>query len=233
MYVFNATSGATVNFTKDSMTFLQTSGLNTSIGSSTNGLNKFVGFLREFRIWNIGRSLSTISFFRYNSISSTASNLLYYFRMNSAGELYSVSDSLSGAQFLEKSVNTPSVSWVAERNLVVCLPGTFYDGQCCTPVNLTGADVSFGYSSSGQFIRVLITGSTLAPSLLSSLLANITVVSIGNGGDASVLSSIQNAFTVNGTTGFMRSTSLVNPVAYNITIQAVVYSLFSSTSVRI
>ena len=63
---------------------------------------------------------------------------------------------------------------------------------------------------------------------MSSLLANISVLSIGYNNDVTSTSNIINAFTVNQKSNLLVSASLVNPVAYSITIQALIYSQFGS-----
>lgn len=55
--------------------------MNTSIGSSINGSNKFYGFIRDFRYYTIVRSDTQIAQYRYSSVI-WGSGLLYYFRLN-------------------------------------------------------------------------------------------------------------------------------------------------------
>jgi hypothetical protein len=78
--------------------------VNTSIGSSLNGQNKFEGLLKAFRIWTSARTEAELSQFRYFAYTSTPASLVASFKLNSNNELYGVRDSVSGKFLSDKSL---------------------------------------------------------------------------------------------------------------------------------
>lgn len=71
------------------MNFIQYgSNLNTSLGSSIGGANKFRGLLKEIRIWNGARSDADIELMRYSTASqrfsdvTSSATLMHHFRLN-------------------------------------------------------------------------------------------------------------------------------------------------------
>jgi hypothetical protein len=64
------------------------------------------------------------------------------------------------------------------------------------------------------------------PTLVSSLVSNFTVVSIGNENDIVTNSTIRRLFSQNCTSNFNVSSLVFNPVSYSITLQARIFSTF-------
>jgi hypothetical protein len=61
MHIYNATTRNTQSFSSSLITFEKADDSNFAIGSSLSGLNKFIGFIREFRVWATARQLSDIA----------------------------------------------------------------------------------------------------------------------------------------------------------------------------
>jgi hypothetical protein len=67
--------------------------------------------------------------------------------------------------------------------------------------------------------------------LLSSIIANFSVENIGFNNSATTINYIRRLFTVNRTASFNVSSILVDPIAFNITLQARIYSFYGPESI--
>jgi hypothetical protein len=83
-----------------------------------------------------------------------------------------------------------------DKELVFCMPGSYFSGSCCQPVNLSAIDMVFSYSSTKTLIRALITNTSRIPDvLLNSFSSDFSVVSVGYSGAADVTERISTLFT--------------------------------------
>eukprot|EP00347_Sterkiella_histriomuscorum_P001471 403371910 len=225
--------------------------LNTSIGSSLNGANKFMGLIREFRVYASARNQQQIELERYSSAYKSigrnlagSNALINSFRLNDGLDYQNMYDSmmitptsLSARQFDEKSLNESSYTWDTDEDLVVCSDGYFFDGQCCKQVDITNGlvDFQFIYSASKSRIQLnLVKSANLNQALFKSIYADFKLVSIGNNfNQALTTAQLRPLFTKNETQSYEISSQLVNPQYFNLTVQASIYSIFDSRVIYI
>ncbi|CDW76645.1 UNKNOWN [Stylonychia lemnae] len=219
-----------------------------SIGSSFNGTNKFLGLLREFRIWGYSMDSLEVEILRYSSAirsfgydTSRSQVLFHNFRLNDGLDFQDLYDtminqtSLIPRYFVEKEQVLTSFSYQADDELVVCPHEYFYDGQCCQISNITGlVDIYLSYTQNLNKILVQI---IKHPSLIqpnNTIFADFKLVEVGNNyNDSYVENNIQKLFNVNRSLGLNISTGLINPLLYSITLNARIYSIYSERVVNI
>ncbi|CDW87898.1 UNKNOWN [Stylonychia lemnae] len=222
--------------------------LNTSLGSNINGANKFIGLIREFRLWAELLSDSSIEMLRYSNAarsfgfaSSGRQILMHNFRLNDGYDYQNLYDSMQVSpsqtplQLDEKDLALSSFNNQEDSELVVCPQEYFYDGMCCQFNNITGlVDFNFTYSQSLSRIVVQIAKHSNLTQSINSLYGDFKLISVGNNYNQSYIDNeIRKLFEINKTQGFMINTALINPLLFNITIVGRLYSAYSERIVTV
>ncbi len=86
--------------------------------------------IRELKIWQVARSESDISLYRFSSAipSIGRNNLNHYFRFSSGNEIYAFKDAITERSINSQGGSNPPVTYSFDSGLTVCTQGYFFNG---------------------------------------------------------------------------------------------------------
>ena len=152
--------------------------------------------------------------------------MTYYFKLNEGYDALTLRDVTQPTlNLMEQSPTQTTVTWVADKDLVICQEGFFFNGQCCARIDLSLANFKIYYSLTTNFIIFSTDNTTINSYLYGSIKANFSLLSVGNdfnttymGSTMSYSAYLKLLLTQNQTSTFNVSSIAVSPKAYSIVV---------------